>query len=298
MIGDGLQLGLRDTPMRLRTILIALALVLFRAIGPASGAESAEAQPASDPICGLIETAAQARGLPVGFLTRLIWRESSFQPNVTSPAGAQGVAQFMPGTAAEQGVVNPYDPEQAIPKAAELLAAFKGQFGNLGLAAAAYNAGPTRLANWLAGAGRLPNETLDYVVAVTGHPVEDWTADAPAAKAGDDAVFPKTSCAAEVAAVRVAAPSAAALSSLTAPWGVQIAGSFSKAAALAIYQRARTLYAGALGNVEPMVIGGRLRSRVFNAFYRVRAPAGTRAEADGLCGRILRAGGACAVLRN
>jgi hypothetical protein len=284
--------------MSRRSAIAALMLILPLAAGPAPGAESAADEPTADPLCRLIETAAQAQGLPAAFLTRLIWRESSFQPNVTSPAGAQGVAQFMPGTAVEQGLANPYDPEQAIPKAAELLATLKGQFGNLGLAAAAYNAGPTRLANWLAGAGRLPDETLDYVVAVTGHPVDDWTAGGAAAKAGDEAVFPKTSCAAEVAAVRVAAPAAAAQSSLTAPWGVQIAGSFSKAAALAIYQRARTLYPSALGDREPMVIGGRLRSRGFNAFYRVRAPAATRVEGQTLCDKILRAGGACVVLRN
>jgi hypothetical protein len=285
--------------MRSRSAVAVLALVLPLAFGSADGAESAsQEQPAMDPICTLIETAAQAQGLPVAFLTRLIWRESGFQSNVTSPAGAQGVAQFMPGTAAERGVVNPYDPEQAIRKAAEMLAVLKGQFGNLGLAAAAYNAGPSRVATWLAGAGLLPDETLDYVAAVTGHPVEDWMAGATAAKAGDNALFAKSSCAAEVAVVRASAPSAAALSSLTAPWGVQIAGGFSKAAALAVYQRARTLYPGALGNLEPMVIGGRLRSRGFNSFYRVRAPAATRVEAEALCDKIFRSGGACLVLRN
>jgi hypothetical protein len=277
----------------------AVAAMLFALGAPAAAEESAAGdQPAADPICALIETAAKAQGLPVSFLTRLIWRESSFQPGVTGPAGAQGVAQFMPGTAADRGLANPYDPEQAIPKAAELLADLKSQFGNLGLAAAAYNAGPTRVANWLAGAGFLPDETRDYVPAVTGHAVQDWVAGATAAKAGDDAVFPKTSCAEEVAAVRASAPVAAALSTLTAPWGVQIAGSFSKAAALAAYQRARTLYAAALGDVEPMLIGGRAPGRGFGSFYRVRAPAATRAEGEALCGKILRVGGACVVLRN
>jgi len=285
--------------MRRRSTIAALALVLPLAAGSSQGTEStADEPPAADPLCGLIEAAAQAHGLPTAFLTRLIWRESSFQPNVTSPAGAQGVAQFMPGAAAELGVANPYDPEQAIPKAAELLAALKGQFGNLGLAAAAYNAGSRRVASWLIGAGLLPEETRNYVAAITGHPVEEWITGAAAAKAGDDAAFAKTSCAAEVAVVRASAPSAAAASSLTAPWGVQIAGAFSKAAALAIYQRARTLYGAALGDLEPMVIGGRLRSRGFNAFYRVRAPAATRVEAEALCDKIFRSSGACLVLRN
>ena len=286
--------------MRIRSAVMAAA-ILFALGASAAPEESAPAasaeQPATVSICALIETAAKAQNLPVSFLTRLIWRESSFQPDVTSPAGAQGIAQFMPGTAAEQGLANPYDPEQAIPKAAELLVALKGQFGNLGLAAAAYNAGPTRVANWIAGAGGLPYQTRDYVLAVTGHAVEEWAAGAAADKEGD-AVFPKTSCPEEVVVVRAAAPAAAALSSFTAPWGVQISGSFSKAAALAAYQRAQSRYASLLSDIEPMVIGGLLRSRGFIPFYRVRAPAATRAEGQALCVKILRAGGACVVLRN
>ena len=274
-----------------------LALAPFAAGAAMASEKEAEAEPAGEPICRLIETAAQAQGLPIAFLTRLIWQESSFQPGVTSPAGAQGVAQFMPGTAAARGLANPYDPEQAIPKAAELLAALKAQFGNLGLAAAAYNAGPGRLANWLAGAGTLPEETRAYVAIVTGRVVEQWTGDAEAAKAGDGAI-PPASCAGSIAMIRTSAPVPAALSVVTALWGVQIAGSFSKAAALAAYQRARAIYAGALGDHEPMILGGRLRSRGFNAFYRVRAPVATRAEGEALCDRILRAGGACVVLRN
>ena len=178
-----------------------------------------------------------------------------------------------------------------------MLVALKGQFGNLGLAAAAYNAGPTRVANWIAGAGGLPYQTRDYVMTVTGHAVEEWTAGAAADKAGD-AVFPNTSCADEVAAVRVAQPVEAALSGFTAPWGVQISGSFSKAAAIAAFQRAQTRYASILGSIEPMVIGGRWRSRGYSPFYRVRAPAATRADAQALCVKILHAGGACVVLRS
>lgn len=279
----------------------AFAVAMIFALGLPAAAEETAPPPAAEPaettICALIEDAAKAQSLPVSFLTRLIWKESSFRLDVTSPAGAQGVAQFMPGTAAARGVINPYDPEEAIPKAAELLIDLKIQFGNLGLAAAAYNGGPTRVANWLAGTGGLPTETRDFVLSVTGHVAEDWIAGGAADKLGDTAL-PKTSCPEEVAVVRTMAPEEAARSALTAPWGVQIAGSFSKAAALASYKRAQSLYASILGDVEPMVLGGRLRSRGFVAFYRVRAPAATRAEGAALCTKILRAGGACVVLRN
>ena len=283
--------------MRRRSAFVA-AMTLFGAYAPAAAQESPAADvPATEPICLLIENAAKAQNLPTAFLTRLIWQESSFQKDAVSPAGAQGVAQFMPGTAAERGLVNPYDPEQAIPKAAEFLADLKTQFGNLGLAAAAYNAGSTAVAQWLAGAGGLPFETRDYVLSVTGHVVEEWTAGGAADKLGDAAI-PAASCAAEVALVRANAPAAASLSTLTAPWGVQIAGSFSKAAALGAFQRARARYADVLGAFEPMLIGGRVRSRGYAAFYRVRLPAATRAEGQTLCVKILRDGGACVVLRN
>src|ERR1700733_552106 len=70
-------------------------------------------------ICALIDSSARAQGLPVAFLTRLIWQESNFQAGAVSPAGARGIAQFMPGTASARGLADPFDPEAAIPKAAE-----------------------------------------------------------------------------------------------------------------------------------------------------------------------------------
>ena len=52
------------------------------------------------------------------FFARLIWKESRFDPNAVSPAGAEGIAQFMPGTAAMRGLKNSFDIEQAIPASA------------------------------------------------------------------------------------------------------------------------------------------------------------------------------------
>ena len=249
---------------------------------------------------------ARTQSLPVAFLTRLIWQESSFRLNTISPAGAQGIAQFMPKTADERGLANPFDPEEAIPKSAELLADLKQRFGNLGLAAAAYNAGPLRVANWLAGHGNLPAETRDYVLTITRHPVEDWTGDAAAETITDSAISSKLSCLQATAALHRSEPRyfagseprSVAASALFAPWGVQLAGSFSKAAALAAYTRARSSYSAIIGKIEPMVIGGRVPSRGFAPYYQVRAPAPSRAAADALCEKILRAGGACVVLRS
>ncbi|WP_298424602.1 lytic transglycosylase domain-containing protein [Rhodoblastus sp.] len=247
-------------------------------------------------VCRMIEQAAAARQLPPSFLTRLIWRESSFRPRVVSPAGARGIAQFMPGTAVERGLADPFDPEQAIPKAAELLSDLRARFGNLGLAAAAYNGGPQRVANWLAGSGGLPFETQSYVEIVTRHPADDWRDGAAAARLDAEFAQPAT-CLATAEAIRIREPEQFAGSTLTAPWGVQLSGSFNKRAALAAYERAHRKFAALLGDGEPMVIGKRAPGRGFARFWRVRAPAQTRAQAQALCTAIERAGGACAVLK-
>jgi Transglycosylase SLT domain len=123
----------------------------------------------------MAEDAATAHTLPVNYFLRLIRQESGFNPNSISPVGAQGIAQFMPTTAISRGVKDPFDPAEALPKSAELLSELKDHFGNLGLAAAAYNAGPERIRKWLAGESGLPLETINYVRSITGHDVVDWT---------------------------------------------------------------------------------------------------------------------------
>lgn len=276
------------------------------ATSPAARAE-AGGETVEQALCRLIEGSAKAQTLPVAFLTRLIWRESSFRVTAVSPVGAQGVAQFMPGTARERGLADPFDPEQAIPHAAHLLSDLNRQFGNLGLAAAAYNGGSGRVSAWLAGTGGLPAETRGYVLAITGQPAEDWRAGAgvempppePAAKDGEAA--PAVTCLQVTAALRI--PSRGDRFALggnegpAAPWGIQLAGNFSKALALRSFSRARSRYAGVIGEVRPMIIGTRLRTRGTRAFYRIRIPAESRGAADTLCSRIRGVGGACLVLR-
>jgi hypothetical protein len=154
-------------------------------VGAATGLAAqplAKADAAGDPgnqICQLIETAAQANTLPVSFFARLIWQESRFRPDEVGPVTrhgerAQGIAQFMPGTAAERQLFEPFNPVEALPKSGEFLAELRAEFGNLGLAAAAYNGGPQRVRDFLAGKGGLPQETRNYVRVITGQPVEDW----------------------------------------------------------------------------------------------------------------------------
>jgi Transglycosylase SLT domain len=125
-------------------------------------------------ICDTLAEAAHSNDLPAPFFIRLLFQESHFKPEVVSSAGAEGIAQFMPETSADMGVANPFDPLQAIPASARLLRNLVQQFGNLGLAAAAYNAGPKRIQDWLAKKSPLPQETQGYVKTITGRPAENW----------------------------------------------------------------------------------------------------------------------------
>jgi hypothetical protein len=282
-----------------RTVL--LGLIVAVAVSPPRA--DAQGETIDQALCRMIEGAATAHSLPVDFFTRLIWQESSFRPHVTSGAGAQGVAQFMPGTAAERRLADPFDPEQAIPKSAELLADLRGRFGNLGLAAAAYNGGPARVDSWLGGRGSLPGETRNYVSAITGRTAEQWAADARTETQAESPA--PTRCLIVVASFRRGTGRRAIEpyreptgESPLAPWGVQVAGNFSKELALASYARAFARHGDILGEVVPMIIGTRLRSRGTHAFYRVRIPAATRAAASQMCARLQKAGGACVVLRS
>lgn len=262
---------------------------------------------AREAMCLMIESAARESSLPLEFFARVIWQESRFQPGAVGPVTrsgerAQGIAQFMPGTASERGLLDPFNPVQALPKSAEFLAELREQFGNLGLAAAAYNAGPRRVQEWLAGTGPMPQETRNYVLAITGSTVEEW---AKAGKGGRQPERIKTSSCRELMALLRQAPNpfVAGLEqrvTLAAAklWGVQLAAGFSRDKALAMYGRAVSRLSGVIGNRDPSILASRLRSRGAATFYQVRFGADTRGEADDLCNRIRKAGGACFVLRN
>jgi Transglycosylase SLT domain/SPOR domain len=283
---------------------------------PAAAAPSATPAPAPAPaatggmdvrqsVCLMIEASARAHNLPLEFFARVIWQESRFQPNVVGPRTrsgdrAQGIAQFMPRTAAERGLLDPFDPVQALPKSAEFLRELADQFGNLGLAAAAYNAGPQRVRDWLSGARTLPAETRNYVQAITGISADEW------ARSGKrEPVQPvKANCEQLMALLhRAPNPFVAKLEervtlTAAAPWGVQLSAGFSRDRALASYAEIARRYGEILNGRDPSLLSGVFRSRGTNPFYQVRVGAETRQAAEGLCSSIRRAGGACLVLRN
>lgn len=274
---------------------------------PQQPTNTARESDAREAMCLMIESAAKASNLPLEFFARVIWQESRFQPDAVGPvtrsgSRAQGIAQFMPGTANERGLLDPFSPVQALPKSAEFLDELRNQFGNLGLAAAAYNAGPRRVQEWLAGTGGMPQETRSYVIAITGSTVEEW---AKAGKGGKmPAPAPTSSCRELMALLKRAPnPFVAGLEqhitlSAAKLWGVQLAAGFSRDKALAMYARAMKQLSAVIGDQDPSLLSSVMRSRGTRAFYQVRIGADTRPAADDLCNRIRKAGGACFVLKN
>jgi soluble lytic murein transglycosylase-like protein len=107
----------------LATLVVAVLVAAGRCAS-AGDLEPVASDAVGDALCATITASATANKLPIGFFTRLIWKESSLRIDVTSPAGAQGIAQFMPGTAAARGLADPFDPDAALPEAAKLLAEF------------------------------------------------------------------------------------------------------------------------------------------------------------------------------
>jgi transglycosylase-like protein with SLT domain/sporulation related protein len=243
-------------------------------------------------ICDVLAAAAVENDLPVDFFARLIWQESRFDPTAVSRAGAQGVAQFMPATASARGLADPFDPIEAIAHSAKLLRDLRREFGNLGLAAAAYNAGPRRVRDWLAGRRGLPRETDAYVRIVTGQPPEQWAR--LRADPADTHVAPALPCP-QIAGL--AARSPAPVMKPLDPWGVQLVGSSSDATALTAYHQLQGRYASILGGREPRVLHHGL-ARGSMGWARVHVGTESRASAEKLCGELRSAGGSCTVLRN
>lgn len=263
---------------------------------PAAAPDAAKPTPEAE-LCGLIEGAAEGHGVPVDFFTRLLWKESRFKSDAISPKGAQGIAQFMPDTAAERGLLDPFDRSTAIPASASFLADLKARFGNFGLAAAAYNAGAQRVADWLADESTLPWETQDFVLSITGIDVATWAKrDVSTPAAADDGAA--RDCLSLVALLKVPGQDLGpAMATASGPWGVQVAGNFSRARVMSAYGRLQRQFADQIGDRPPMVIGARNRSRGRRIFYHARVPMQTRQEADSLCAEIRAAGGSCVVLK-
>jgi len=252
-------------------------------------------------VCPLLDDIADKAGIPPLFFARLIWQESRFRANAVSPKGAQGIAQFMPGTADLRGLANPFEPKSALVASAAFLADLRAEFGNLGLAAAAYNAGPQRVRDWLAGERAfLPAETRQYVAIITGRLPKDWRPGSEAA--ADTRREPRnpdaSACTRLARALERGAPALDIDTAPSAPWGVQVAGNFSKAKTIQQFRRVQNRFSSVIGDRKPILRRERNLSMGRRAIYQARLGAQSRQEARKLCNKLRAAGGVCIVLRN
>jgi hypothetical protein len=260
-----------------------------------SGEPQRSAPSTAPSLCEALATAATTNDLPIDFFTRLIWQESRFKPDAVSRKGAQGIAQFMPETARLSGLENPFDPLEAIAKSGQLLRALRHDFGNIGLAAAAYNAGSERVRDWLGGRRPLPQETRAYVWLVTGRSVEEWSGGQTNPVAMPSiAVVP---CNLPATTLIQPKPDGSPPTPETIkPWGVEVVGGPTPAKALARYREWLPKYTAIVADREPHVV---IRGILGNmGAVRVRLGEDTRAAADKLCAALKSAGTYCDVLRN
>jgi Transglycosylase SLT domain/SPOR domain len=273
--------------------LLAFALMIIFLTGAAFAAKPSR-QEFARTVCEAALNQAQQSGIDSSFFVRLLWKESMFDPNAVSPKGAQGLAQFMPATAARRGLADPFDPLLAVKASAEFLADLTREFGNPGLAAAAYNAGEERVRRWKAGKSGMPTETQDYVAFITGREMEAWR-DAEAAHpipTIGDGKNVQAECV--QLALRLKAPVVTGLRlAERKPWGVLLAAHFNQDRALAMYRRLRIRAPGVLASADPMVVRKRNLSRGTKAMAMVFVGADSRQAAGDICARLQASGVPC-----
>jgi hypothetical protein len=279
--------------MRIYVVSFILAALCF------SQCQAADRSAYAAEVCKLLDENATRNNLPINFLTRLIWRESIFDDQAVSPVGAEGIAQFMPTTAKLRGLTNSFDYREALPAAAQYLAFLRDKFGNLGLAAAAYNSGEDGTERWLAGRRTLPDETEDYVLEITGHAASEWrdtktTLDIPTI--GNAGSF--TENCTKLVLRQLLPPSSTVRRAPRKPWGVVIAGGFSQSRTLATFARVKRKYAALLSDELPLVVRKRNLSRGRKLLVSVMVGRNSRNEAESLCAKLAALGAACIVDKN
>lgn len=263
---------------------------------PAPSDKPAEKKPVTaQDICRAVEQSAGENQLPVEFFARVIWQESRFNALAVSRKGAQGIAQFMPSTAVHRGLTDPFDPIEALHFAAGYLRDMRDRYGNLGLAAAGYNAGPGRVSEWLAGRRALPSETRNYVAIITGWTADEWASSNPPKT--PDTTIPRGVPCTRLANIILAPPAQARRIAAYVPrWGAQLAANWAESRAWATFRRLQKQYAGLIGDREPLVLHGRGAGLAVR--YIIRISDDSRAYVDSLCAKLRAAGGPCVVLKN
>lgn len=248
--------------------------------------------------CQAIEHFATRVGLDPGFFARLIWQESRFDPFAVSPAGAQGIAQFMPHTARRRGLVDVFNPAQALEHSAAYLGEMKAKYGNPGLAAVGYNGGERRAEGIIAGTGGLARETVNYVEIITGLNWQDWLEDdvTPPDMRLDKAKPFRAACH-DLARNRRLSPMPRPEPRLR-PWGVQVAFGKTKQAARQQFKRRTRACSAQVRGERFDLVRQKSRASPTGSYWMARIGRSSRDDAWSLCRKLKSAGCVCAVYKN
>jgi hypothetical protein len=253
--------------------------------------------PTADDVCRTLEQAAAENGLPVEFFARVIWQESRFNARAVSPKGASGIAQFMPQTASWHGLTDPFDPIEALRHSAGYLRELRSRFGNLGLAAAAYNAGPGRVSAWLASHHPLPDETRNYVAIVTGWTADEWASGSPPQTA--DTTIPQgVPCTRLANLILAPREEAKRIATYIPRWGMWLAANLVESKAWAMYRDRLKHFASLMGGREPIVLHRQLPGMGRAMRYIISIADDDRRPLDKLCQKLTAVDIACEVMRN
>jgi Transglycosylase SLT domain len=293
-----------------RVLLFGLAILsAFANAQPATTPPAAQAQPPApnnppaaqpptvDDICRAVEQDAAENELPVEFFARVIWQESRFNALAVSRKGAKGIAQFMPRTADWRGLADPFDPIEALKNSASYLRDLRQKFGNLGLAAAGYNAGPGRVSAWLAGRSALPSETRNYVAIITGWTADDWVSASPP-QTSETTIPQGVPCTRLANLILAPKEEQQRIASYVPRWGMQLTANWLESKAWATYRSIQKQYTALIGDREPIVVRSRGIGLGSATRYNIRIADDNRGYLEKFCNKIIAAGGACVVLRN
>jgi len=253
--------------------------------------------PAPDDVCRTLEEAAAENGLPVEFFARVIWQESRFNARAVSSKGAEGIAQFMPATADWRGLSDPFDTVAALKHSASYLRDLRSRFGNLGLAAASYNAGPYRVSQWLAGKRDLPTETRNYVAVITGWTADEWASSSPPQTA--ETTIPQgVPCTRLANLILAPKEEAKRIATYIPRWGIWLAAHLVESKAWAMYRDRLKRFASFIGDREPIVLQRRLPGMGIAKRYIITIADDDRRPLDKLCQKLGAVHIPCDVMRN
>jgi hypothetical protein len=203
----------------------------------------------------------------------------------------------MPATASWHGLTDPFDPIESLQHSAAYLRELLDQFGNLGLAAAAYNTGPARVSAWLTSHHALPAETRNYVALVTGWTADEWASPSPPEKA--DTTIPQgVPCTRLANLILAPKQERQRIAAYIPRWGVPLAAHLSESTAWAIYRDRLKRLGSLIGDREPIVLHKEIPGMGNTKRYVITIADDDRAPLDKICRKLVAADTTCDVMRN